>query len=228
MARPARVRMRRRKPCVLARRRLFGWKVRLLTRVSPFATGVSAEARGHTCSGSVALVVVAQCWSLATRPGDLNRQTRGAEIDTRSNTESMAGPWACERGRRHARSTIREPWKGGQTERAASPTRDRPLTAASTSTGPKLPSWPRPASVQGDTPSGSDLFNRSGCHPTRTLLGFRLSQFTAAAPLRSMHRVWTMMWTNRGCAVAEPAPWGDTNIQGSRARSRITAPHGAG
>ena len=30
MARPARVRMRRRKPCFLARRRLFGWKVRLL------------------------------------------------------------------------------------------------------------------------------------------------------------------------------------------------------
>ncbi len=32
--RPARVRIRRRKPCVLARRRLFGWKVRLLTAVS--------------------------------------------------------------------------------------------------------------------------------------------------------------------------------------------------
>ena len=31
MARPARVDMRSRKPWVLARRRLFGWKVRLLT-----------------------------------------------------------------------------------------------------------------------------------------------------------------------------------------------------
>lgn len=30
IARPARVRMRRRKPCFLARRRLFGWNVRLL------------------------------------------------------------------------------------------------------------------------------------------------------------------------------------------------------
>jgi hypothetical protein len=30
-ARPARVRMRSRKPCVFARRRLFGWNVRLLT-----------------------------------------------------------------------------------------------------------------------------------------------------------------------------------------------------
>ena len=34
MARPARVRMRSRKPCVLARRRLFGWNVRLLTGCS--------------------------------------------------------------------------------------------------------------------------------------------------------------------------------------------------
>src|SRR5690606_17599169 len=35
MARPARVRIRRRKPCFLARRRLFGWKVRLLMVISP-------------------------------------------------------------------------------------------------------------------------------------------------------------------------------------------------
>jgi hypothetical protein len=34
IARPARVRIRRRKPCVLCRRRLFGWKVRLLTEDS--------------------------------------------------------------------------------------------------------------------------------------------------------------------------------------------------
>jgi hypothetical protein len=32
--RPARVRMRRRKPCFLERRRLFGWNVRLLTGTS--------------------------------------------------------------------------------------------------------------------------------------------------------------------------------------------------
>src|SRR6185503_10293206 len=39
MARPARVRIRSRKPCVLARRRLLGWKVRLplLTAGSPGA-----------------------------------------------------------------------------------------------------------------------------------------------------------------------------------------------
>ena len=35
MARPARVRIRRRKPWVLCRRRLFGWNVRLLTGSSP-------------------------------------------------------------------------------------------------------------------------------------------------------------------------------------------------
>ena len=35
--RPARVRIRRRKPCFLLRRRLFGWKVRLLTGNSPFS-----------------------------------------------------------------------------------------------------------------------------------------------------------------------------------------------
>ena len=37
IARPARVRIRRRKPCTLCRRRLFGWYVRLLTSSSPEA-----------------------------------------------------------------------------------------------------------------------------------------------------------------------------------------------
>lgn len=44
IARPARVRMRRRKPCVFARRRLFGWKVRLLTVGSP---GLGCAGEGH-------------------------------------------------------------------------------------------------------------------------------------------------------------------------------------
>ena len=43
MARPARVRMRSRKPWVFARRRLFGWKVRLLT------TGLALEWPGAVC-----------------------------------------------------------------------------------------------------------------------------------------------------------------------------------
>lgn len=46
MARPARVRIRSRKPCVLARRRLFGWKVRLLT------VGLHRFSAGRWWSGS--------------------------------------------------------------------------------------------------------------------------------------------------------------------------------
>jgi hypothetical protein len=44
MARPARVRMRNRKPWVLARRRLFGWKVR-------FTSGLQRSTAGHNGSG---------------------------------------------------------------------------------------------------------------------------------------------------------------------------------
>ena len=39
MARPARVRIRRRKPCVRLRRRLLGWNVRLLTGKLPQLAG---------------------------------------------------------------------------------------------------------------------------------------------------------------------------------------------
>jgi len=42
MARPARVRIRNRKPWTLARRRLFGWKVRL-----PLATAISSSYGSH-------------------------------------------------------------------------------------------------------------------------------------------------------------------------------------
>jgi len=44
-ARPARVRMRSRNPCVLARRRLFGWNVRLLTGDSRY--GYTDKRRMH-------------------------------------------------------------------------------------------------------------------------------------------------------------------------------------
>src|SRR3954447_19024836 len=56
IARPARVRIRSRKPWVLDRRRLFGWKVRLLTRysydttsaVAPPPAGGAARGAGGT------------------------------------------------------------------------------------------------------------------------------------------------------------------------------------
>ena len=46
IARPARVRIRSRKPWVLDRRRLFGWNVRLLTRYSHY-NDVGGRAPGH-------------------------------------------------------------------------------------------------------------------------------------------------------------------------------------
>jgi hypothetical protein len=52
IARPARVRMRTRKPCVFARRRLFGWNVRLLTselqKLSCGSKATSRDGRGRT------------------------------------------------------------------------------------------------------------------------------------------------------------------------------------
>ena len=114
MARPARVRMRRRKPCVLARRRLFGWKVRLLTRISVCLRVRDEENRSST-----------RWWALAVVFGDRNRQARGdpAGGATGRNPRSTRAsvPWACESGRRHARSTIREPWKTGQTSTGRPP-----------------------------------------------------------------------------------------------------------
>src|SRR5207245_1390143 len=47
MARPARVRMRNRKPWVFARRRLFGWKVRLLTEVLQTSCATAQRWEGH-------------------------------------------------------------------------------------------------------------------------------------------------------------------------------------
>jgi hypothetical protein len=46
IARPARVRIRRRNPWVFARRRLFGWNVRLLTEHSKIADGARRARRG--------------------------------------------------------------------------------------------------------------------------------------------------------------------------------------
>ncbi len=50
-ARPARVRIRSRKPCVFARRRLFGWNVRLLTEAP--GKGILNHARMTTCGSRI-------------------------------------------------------------------------------------------------------------------------------------------------------------------------------
>jgi hypothetical protein len=53
IARPARVRIRRRKPCTLCRRRLFGWYVRLLTSSSPKRfVGVRSSTGSHDATTS--------------------------------------------------------------------------------------------------------------------------------------------------------------------------------
>lgn len=57
MARPARVRMRSRKPWVFARRRLFGWKVRLLTSGSPLSYPWARDRRGRVWSEVVPVSV---------------------------------------------------------------------------------------------------------------------------------------------------------------------------
>src|SRR4051812_4487081 len=101
MARPARVRMRRRKPCVLARRRLFGWKVRLLTR---FSVGCRGPSERHDDVGPAPVLGAGggRC--------DRNRQARGEPrwsgeagsgamgMRKRSQTRSVNDTGAVERG----------------------------------------------------------------------------------------------------------------------------------
>ncbi len=95
MARPARVRIRRRNPWVLARRRLFGWKVRLLTvglhrlddrgghdAVDPHA-GWSPGATCSPTNGGYAR----ECGD--RRPGPLHGTDRGP---CRSNRHGPANP----------------------------------------------------------------------------------------------------------------------------------------
>lgn len=75
IARPARVRMRRRKPCTRARRRLFGWNVRL-----PLATVVLLEisAVPRTAGGVLMVASSANSSSVATRAGE--RQDRSTHV----------------------------------------------------------------------------------------------------------------------------------------------------
>lgn len=54
-ARPARVRMRSRKPCVFARRRLFGWNVRLLTGAPEIDSKVVGFAPVHPATSQVTI-----------------------------------------------------------------------------------------------------------------------------------------------------------------------------
>lgn len=76
--RPARVRIRRRNPCVLARRRLFGWKVRLLTAKLHQKEGKARWRRPHT-GGRSSLRSPARPVKLAPIDADENWSRRHAE-----------------------------------------------------------------------------------------------------------------------------------------------------
>lgn len=73
MARPARVRIRSRKPCTRARRRLLGWKVRL-----PLATAITPRSCGGT-HHHVSVMIRAAC-----EPRRVNPKLRVAAVSPRS------------------------------------------------------------------------------------------------------------------------------------------------
>ncbi len=161
--RPARVRMRRRKPWVLARRRLFGWKVRLLTRrlLALGTTGLRSFGRCVLPAVAVRNSMLRHC----AAPGDELVNGCSANISGRGRSEPwkpQLSPHPCETvhclahsgqpGCRHAassrrrldRATVRGGGRSGQTGRAARCEPGRPvpgnaITPAQVSPGPARP-----------------------------------------------------------------------------------------
>ena len=106
IARPARVRMRRRNPWVLARRRLFGWKVRLLTRGLPY-DGLERRQRCLSQGGE------------PMRPAPVGRPRRKETVDSMDTRQRPS--------RRLDRLTVRAFVPAGQTELGnAQPMANRP------------------------------------------------------------------------------------------------------
>lgn len=81
MARPARVRIRSRKPWVLARRRLFGWKVRLLTAAPQDRVPVGITG-GSVRSGLWHLRWFVNRWPGRAHPGHSNTPRYGTPLNT--------------------------------------------------------------------------------------------------------------------------------------------------
>jgi hypothetical protein len=107
MARPARVRMRSRKPCVLARRRLFGWKVRLLT----------AGLHRRSTSSSVRSCRRGRA-SPSSAPTDHRARSRAGSQPSGGSGTSAA----------HSTTTVRSPAPPGQTCYWPSRSRGEPLS----------------------------------------------------------------------------------------------------
>ena len=104
MLRPARVRMRSRKPCTLWRRRLFGWYVRLLTRSLRWWSGTVTPAAARSPVGD------RQRWSNAgpwfgASAGTAHPRSGGTTPGT-----SPGGAWTCGT-RRHRVTDERYAWR---------------------------------------------------------------------------------------------------------------------
>jgi hypothetical protein len=99
------VRIRRRKPWVLARRRLFGWKVRLLTRCSPLLPGDRRSGPG--------VPVVRGEWDESPVRAPSETRTDDDDGEPRHGQAKAT--------EKQALSTIRERYGQGQTHRAHRP-----------------------------------------------------------------------------------------------------------
>ena len=181
IARPARVRIRRRKPCTLCRRRLFGWYVRLLTSSSP-----------RHC-----------CWDVSTnrvarrRTPPVTRTTGTAcprerpQKSNRRKEPAGARSWTCGTGRTgFDLPTVRGGRRHGQFE--PTPAADQPKMTILTGVGHgkssrhadvslepvenRLPGPPGVVSVRApDTPKNRD-------------------ERAQSARSRTLHTLWTKVW----------------------------------
>ena len=119
MARPARVRIRSRKPWVLARRRLFGWKVRLLTvwlhhNLRCLAAGIpgrQAQSVGRATSGGLRSP---RLWTTTVDLNGTDRPRLGSDRLQISGAPAVAGS-------NQRQSTVRS--HPGQVEPTQSPLR---------------------------------------------------------------------------------------------------------
>jgi hypothetical protein len=126
IARPARVRIRSRKPWVFARRRLFGWKVRLLTSGTPSSCCPSRMADGRVvrlAGGSLRAGLTGvrfRCAAPAAdrpppRPSQLPACRMSARRDRVGRSRWLAA--AVRRGSRSTSSAIRQPTPNNFTSR---------------------------------------------------------------------------------------------------------------
>jgi hypothetical protein len=144
--------MRRRKPCVLARRRLFGWKVRLLTRFSVGCRGPS-----DVTTTSVRLPLWGCRWPM--RPQSAS--------PWRAEGAGWAGLGAMGMRKRSQTRSVNDT---GAVERGSN-RRSRPERADQNSRSSKVP-----RRLQADTPSGRRSVDDSIVTGEPAAVGFRLSR----------------------------------------------------